>query len=216
MEEKAGQIANTASNRLYARVAPIYAMWVRVGSLGAFPSLYRRSVAELRLSPGATVLDVCCGTGELFPYLHAALGPDGHIIGCDLSQQMLAKASARSKAAGWSNITLIESDARVLRLDATPAAAIFSLCLSAIPGRETVLDVVIGFMPPGAPVVVIDSLTLPGRPLANFYNRLKGRVIGADPDCRLRDALAERLDLVDEMHIRGGVYTLFVGRTRTP
>jgi ubiquinone/menaquinone biosynthesis C-methylase UbiE len=215
MQTKLQERARLASNRLYGRVAPIYAAWVRLGSLGAFPALYREGVASLDLRPGKTVLDVCCGTGELFPYLIEALGPDGHIVGCDLSPAMLARAEVRVRKAGWSNVTLIEADARDVAPPRPIDSAIFSICLSAIPWRVEVLDHVLGLLPCGAPVVVIDSLTIAaGRvaKLANFYNRVKGYVIAADPDCDLLIAIEQRLETPSVRQKAGGVYSLISGR----
>lgn len=199
------------SNWLYEHVAAIYAAWVRIGSLGGFPRLYREGCRALDLAGGEVVLDVCCGTGELFPYLQQAIGPRGRIIGCDLSAGMLARARRRCEVAGWNNVTLMQGDASTMQLPVRPDAAIFSICLSAIPWRERVLDHVLGQLPRGARVVVVDSLAVPGHPLANAYNRAKGRLIGADPDCRLRDGLAARLADFHERHETGGVYSLISG-----
>ncbi|CAN5465886.1 hypothetical protein BH10PSE12_BH10PSE12_15660 [soil metagenome] len=201
------------SNKLYSRVAAIYAAWVRLGSLGAFPNLYREGATALALSPGQTVLDMCCGTGELLPFLQKAVGPGGRIVGCDLSPVMLAQAQARATSAGWGNVDLVCADALTFQPDRPIDAAIFSICLSAIPWRVEVLDHVIGLLPSGGRVVIIDSLTIPGRGLANLYNRAKGRIIGADPDCGLRNAAADRLSDLRERHAAGGVYSLIEGRT---
>jgi demethylmenaquinone methyltransferase/2-methoxy-6-polyprenyl-1,4-benzoquinol methylase len=43
--------------------------------------LRRLTVQQLRLRGGATVLDVGCGTGASFPFLVAAVGPAGRIVG---------------------------------------------------------------------------------------------------------------------------------------
>ena len=48
--------------------------------------------------------------------------------------------------------------------------------------------------------------------LANLYNRLKGRVIGADPDCGLLRLLEHRLDGLQVRVAAGGVYSLIAGR----
>ena len=189
-----------ASNRLYGRVAAIYALWVRIGSLGAFPRLYRDGCAALKLRPGMTVLDMCCGTGELFSHLHAAVTQTGRIVGCDLSGAMLRRARQRVDLNGWRNVDLVECDARDFVPSYPVDAAIFSICLSAIPWREAVVDHVLDQLGAGARVVVVDSLCVherPGHRLANAYNRLKGRVIGADPDCGLADFLSRRLDGIE-------------------
>lgn len=202
------------SNRLYGQVAGIYPAWLRLGSLGAFPRLYLAACAALELAGGETVLDMCCGTGELMTYLQPVVTPAGSIVGCDLSAAMLVQARRRCARAGWDNVELVESDALSFRPTRPLDAAIFSICLSAIPWRIDVLDHVIALLPPGAPVVIIDSLSIPGHPFSNAYNRVKGRMIGADPDCGLRAAVAERLTGMVERRAAGAVYSLLAGRTR--
>jgi ubiquinone/menaquinone biosynthesis C-methylase UbiE len=211
--EVADDWVQARSNRLYGHVAAIYAAWVRLGSLGAFPDLYRRGVDALQLCPGQTVLDMCCGTGEAMPYLERAVGPGGQIVGCDLSAAMLARARKRAVRSGWSNVDLVCADALAFRPECVIDAALFSICLSAIPWRVEVLEHVLALLPTGARVVIVDSLTVPGRGLANLYNRAKGRVIGADPDCGLRDTAAARLHDFREEYAAGGVYTLLAGRS---
>jgi Methyltransferase domain len=53
---------------------------------------YAAAVAELRLRPGQTALDVGCGTGRALPHLRAGVGPDGQVVGFDLTPEMLATA----------------------------------------------------------------------------------------------------------------------------
>ena len=45
----------------------------------------RRAVRALGLRPGCTVVDIACGTGQNFPMIEQAIGPDGRIIGVDLT-----------------------------------------------------------------------------------------------------------------------------------
>jgi ubiquinone/menaquinone biosynthesis C-methylase UbiE len=208
--------ARASSNALYKRVAGIYGAWVRIGSLGAFPHLYRRGCQLLHLTTGNVVLDVCCGTGELFPFLSAAVGPTGRVIGCDISPEMLVRARARIRKSGWDRVEAFESDALSFVPPFKPDAAIFCICLSAIPWRSAVLDHVIRLLPPNAPVVIIDSLTLEKRLRylpANLYNRVKGHIISADPDCGLRRAAAERLNYFTGEIWAGGIYSVLAGRT---
>lgn len=42
-----------------------------------------------RVGPGASVLDVCCGTGDFAFALKKAVGPGGRVIGVDVSEEML-------------------------------------------------------------------------------------------------------------------------------
>ncbi|MFI6638627.1 class I SAM-dependent methyltransferase [Streptomyces sp. NPDC050504] len=53
---------------------------------------YTAAVGALGLRPGDSVLDAGCGTGRALPALRAAVGPQGTVIGADLTPEMLAEA----------------------------------------------------------------------------------------------------------------------------
>jgi len=52
-------------------------------------------VSGLDIEPGAMVLDVGCGTGVLFPMLLEKVGQARHIVGLDISSEMLRQAKAK-------------------------------------------------------------------------------------------------------------------------
>ena len=56
------------------------------------------------------MLDVGSGTGLSIPLLEAGVGPQGRIIGVESSPSMMTLARERVRAAGWSNVELIEAD----------------------------------------------------------------------------------------------------------
>ncbi|MEV7682069.1 methyltransferase domain-containing protein [Streptomyces sp. NPDC088341] len=53
---------------------------------------YAAAVADLGLRPGDAVLDAGCGTGRALASLRAAVGPQGMVLGADLTPEMLAEA----------------------------------------------------------------------------------------------------------------------------
>ena len=71
----------------------------------------RRAVQALRLRPGDTVVEIACGTGLNFPLIEREIGPEGRIVGVDLTDAMLAQAQHRIDSGGWSNVTLVHADA---------------------------------------------------------------------------------------------------------
>lgn len=75
-------------------------------------------IAGLRLRPGQAVVDAGCGTGLNFPWLEAAVGPGGRIIGIDASAAMLDQARKRLRRGGWSNIDLVHADLTAIAPDA--------------------------------------------------------------------------------------------------
>jgi ubiquinone/menaquinone biosynthesis C-methylase UbiE len=71
----------------------------------------RRAIQALRLRPGATVVEIACGTGLNFPLLQQEIGPEGRIVGVDLTDAMLAQAQRRIETNGWRNVSLVQADA---------------------------------------------------------------------------------------------------------
>ena len=74
------------------------------------------AVERSALGPGQVVLDLACGTGLSFCFLERAIGPQGRIVGVDLSPDMLARARERVAGQGWQNVTLIEANAEEIDL----------------------------------------------------------------------------------------------------
>ena len=93
---------------MVTRVVPaIYERWWRPG-LGRVikgvlgPSMrdeHRIARLLLGLSPGDGVLDVACGPGNFTREFARTVGPDGLVVGIDLSETMLARAVADTEAA---------------------------------------------------------------------------------------------------------------------
>jgi demethylmenaquinone methyltransferase / 2-methoxy-6-polyprenyl-1,4-benzoquinol methylase len=95
---------------MFDAIAPRYDLLNRVLTFGLDVGWRRAAVAELRLSPSSTVLDVACGTGDLCRELRAA---GLYAVGFDMSSGMLAEA--RTKA------PLVQADA--LRLPVATGVA---------------------------------------------------------------------------------------------
>ena len=113
---------------------------------------HREAVARLELEPGQVVLDVACGTGLNFEAIEAGIGPDGHLIGLDLSPEMLAVARERVEAAGWRNVTLVQAAAEDASLPAAPDALLFSFAHD-VQRSPAALDNLLAAARPGARVV---------------------------------------------------------------
>src|ERR1700674_2823084 len=62
--------------------------------------LGRRALAALAPRPGESVLDIGCGGGETALDLAQAVGPDGTVVGVDLSASVLAFAQRAAKGCG--------------------------------------------------------------------------------------------------------------------
>lgn len=95
---------------------------------------YRKlAVQALNLKPGDTVLDLACGTGINFPLYQQYIGPEGRIVGVDLTDAMLEQAWKRVASYGWENVTLIQCDASTFKNPSPVDAVISTYALSIFP-----------------------------------------------------------------------------------
>src|SRR5215472_10475369 len=100
----------------------------------------RRAVQALGLRPGDSVVDIACGTGLNFPLIEEAIGPDGRIVGVDLTDAMLAQAQDRIKANGWSNVSLVRADAAEFGFPTEVDAILSTYALTQVPECEKVIS----------------------------------------------------------------------------
>ncbi len=119
----------------------------------------RVAVEALDLTPGARVLDMGCGTGLNLPYLAAAVGTAGQLVGVDASQAMLRQARRRVAGSGWPTVTLVEGDAaRLASLVAGDFdAVLFTYSLSVISHWQTAWQQAWALLRPGGRVAVADT-----------------------------------------------------------
>jgi ubiquinone/menaquinone biosynthesis C-methylase UbiE len=135
------------SRKRYGQVAEGY------DALTAMGSPYRRqTVRALAPQPGETVLDVGCGTGLNFELLAGPLGPEGTIVGIDLSPHMLRLARERADRHGWRNVVLVEGAAEDVDIPVQADAAL--LCgTHDIMRSPAALEHVLAHVRPGGRVV---------------------------------------------------------------
>lgn len=184
-----------------ARAERIYGWWGRhprlyralawLVFLGRERRLRQRAAALTGAGPGATVLDLGCGTGANFDAIEARIGDRGRLIGFDYSAGMLAVAKRSAIRRGWENVELVEGDAARMALpDASIDAAISTLALSAMPDQRAALERVHAALRPGARLCVLDAKEFTG--IARILNPLLEPVFGPTTNWEQRD-LAARL-----------------------
>jgi demethylmenaquinone methyltransferase/2-methoxy-6-polyprenyl-1,4-benzoquinol methylase len=79
---------------MFDSIAPVYDRMNTFMTAGQDGRWRRAAVRAARLSRGDAALDVACGTGKLTAALAAAVGPEGRVVGVDLSEAMLDEARA--------------------------------------------------------------------------------------------------------------------------
>ena len=109
-----------AQNLMLGSIVPrVYERWWRPAlgrvAKGAFgPGMSdEKRIARLllALSPGDGVLDVGCGTGNFAREFARSVGPDGLVVGLDVSHTMLERAVRDTVAAGLEQVVYVRGDA---------------------------------------------------------------------------------------------------------
>jgi ubiquinone/menaquinone biosynthesis C-methylase UbiE len=98
-----------------------------------------RTVQALGLRRGDTVVDVACGTGLNFSLIQKLIGPEGRIVGVDLTDAMLAQASDRVARNGWRNVSLVQSDAVEFEFPTDVDAILSTYALTQVPNAAAVI-----------------------------------------------------------------------------
>ena len=131
------QIDNTREHLVetYRKKAKHYDLTSRFYPVPGYPQRAQRlqAVRALGLRPGATVVDVACGTGLNFSLLDQAIGPNGRIVGVDLTDAMLAQARQRIETNGWRNVSLVQADAAEFDFPTKVDAILSTYALSHVP-----------------------------------------------------------------------------------
>src|SRR6478752_8510843 len=119
----------------YRKKAKHYDITSRLYPAPGYPQRAQRrgAVEALGLRPGASVIDIACGTGLNFPLIEAVIGPDGRIVGVDLTDAMLARAQDRIETNGWSNMSLVQADAADFDFPTEVDAILSTYALSQVP-----------------------------------------------------------------------------------
>lgn len=141
--------------KLYDRRADIYDLLNGAFRTLGFRRHQERVISELNLREGNTVVDLCCGTGVNLKKLSSAVGPEGTVIGVDLSQGMLAKAKDRSRSAGLENVQLVRADARDYELPDGTAAVLSTFGLEMVPDYAQVIESCANRLPAGGRLALL-------------------------------------------------------------
>ena len=115
-----------------------------------------RAVEALGLRPGDSVVDIACGTGLNFSLIERVIGPDGRIVGVDLTDAMLAQAQDRIAGNGWSNVSLVQADAAEFDFPAKVDAILSTYALTQVPECGDVIGHGAAALRRGGRLVVLD------------------------------------------------------------
>ena len=102
------------------------------------------------IEPGSVVLDLGCGAGTDLLIAAQMVGPDGRVIGVDMTPAMLERAAASARAMGLENVELHESLIESLPLeDASVDIVISNGVIDLVPDKEAVFAEIDRVLRPG-------------------------------------------------------------------
>ncbi|MFB6090798.1 MAG: class I SAM-dependent methyltransferase [Halobellus sp.] len=205
--------------RDYGTWAPLYDWFARAtASVGGVRA---GCVRALDPDPGDTVVDFGCGPGVNLPALREAVGPDGRVVGVDITGPMLDRARQRVQRRGWENVELVRGDATDPPIGGVDAAlstfvtSLFSDPYAVVSRWCDIADsvVVTNFAPRGS---------APANAALRAFARLNARLFDVEGGDVLRQldertaasrrALRDRMDIVERETYVFGTIELNAGR----
>jgi ubiquinone/menaquinone biosynthesis C-methylase UbiE len=113
----------------------------------------------LDLQPGMKVLDAGCGPGRLSIPAAKSVGPQGELVALDLQAGMLARVQVKARAAGLSNIRLLQAGLGEGKLETDYYdRAMLVTVLGEIPDQEAALKEIYTALKPGGILSVTEVI----------------------------------------------------------
>lgn len=162
---------------MFDRIAGRYDLLNSLMTAGLHHAWRERAVDRAEVSPGDSVLDVCCGTGDLSFELAGRVSPGGHVVGCDFSEPMLDLA--REKAADREVPVRFEwADALELPYDEGRFDAVtVGFGVRNFADRDRGLREMARVLKPGGRLVILEFTTPTRPPFSTFYSLWFDRIV---------------------------------------
>ena len=168
MTHESGTLAPDGVRSMFDRIAPVYDVMNHVMTAG-LDRRWRRLAVEAAVQPGASVLDACCGTGDLAV---AAEREGGIVTGLDFSGEMLVRARAKSDTIDW-----VHGDLLALPFpDASFDAATVGFGVRNVADLEAALRELRRVLHPGGRLAILE-ITQPRGVLRPFFSLWFDRVV---------------------------------------
>lgn len=167
---------------MFDRIAGGYDTLNSVMTAGLHHRWRRRAVELAQIGPGSRVLDVATGTGDLAFALAEAVGPDGHVVGADFSEQMLKiardKAAAGAVGPATARVSFEQGNALLLpHANDEFDAATVGFGVRNYSDLDQGLRELSRVVRPGGHVVILEMTTPQKPPLSTFFKLWFDRVV---------------------------------------
>jgi arsenite methyltransferase len=127
------------------------------------------------LRPGETVLDLGSGAGNDAFIARHEVGPEGRVLGVDMTSEMIAKARANAAKLGYRNVEFRDGQIEQLPVDSGSIDVVISNCvLNLVPDKGRAFAEVFRVLRPGgrfcvSDIVATGELPAPVREVAALY-----------------------------------------------
>jgi arsenite methyltransferase len=110
-----------------------------------------------RIEPGAVVVDLGCGAGTDLLIAAQMAGPNGRVIGIDMTPSMLDRAAASAAEVGLGNVELHESLIEALPVDEGSVDVVISNgVIDLVPDKDAVFEEIDRVLRPGGRLQLAD------------------------------------------------------------
>jgi demethylmenaquinone methyltransferase/2-methoxy-6-polyprenyl-1,4-benzoquinol methylase len=154
---------------MFASIAPRYDAVNRLLTGGIDEQWRKRAVRELALGPKSSVIDLCCGTGDLAFHL-LKRDPSTRVTGVDFCGTMLDNARRRARAGGR-QVDFVEADILTLPYpDETFDGAIMGFSMRNVVDLDGCLREAKRVLRPGRRFVSLDVSKAPNPHVRRLFN----------------------------------------------
>jgi demethylmenaquinone methyltransferase / 2-methoxy-6-polyprenyl-1,4-benzoquinol methylase len=159
--------------KMFKTVPPSYDMLNRVLTFGQ-DELWRKKAASLCIENNPeTILDLCCGTGDLTIHLKRKATPGTEIKALDFSPPMLELARMKASRQNLSKIEFIQGDAAAMPFsdnyfDSVGIAFAFRNLTYHNPDRDKFLAEILRVLKPGGRLVIVET----SQPKSTLFRKL--------------------------------------------
>ncbi len=149
-------------------------------------------IAFASLREGDTVLDLGSGAGFDCFLASKIVGPQGKVIGVDMTAEMVARAKANANHGGYSNVEFRLGEIEALPVEDNTIDVTISNCvINLVPNKEKAFQEAFRVLKPGGKLMVSDIVLLKALPdyVKQSIQAYVGCIAGALPKDKYLDAI---------------------------